>query len=105
MRKHDRAIVGSLIFGLVVIPQAGTQRAEQLLVVLAGLAGLILMERIAGNYKVPGAMAIAALLAWSVPALPWKLIGLRAAPGHDDGNWTLLETAEGMNSSVALFEV
>ena len=95
------AIAGSLVFGLVVIPQVGTQRAEQLLVGLAALAGLVLMERVIASYKVVVAVAVAALIAWSVPAMPWQLIAFGRRLATTTGNWTLLETAEGMNSSVA----
>lgn len=94
------AIFGSLVFGLLVIPQAGSLRAEQLLIVLAAVSGLVLLTRAAG-YKVWAAVAVAAAIAWSVPGVPWKLIAFGRRLATTTGEWTLLQVSEGMNSSIA----
>jgi len=44
---------------------------------------------------------VAALIALSVPAIPWKLIGFGRRLPTTVGNWTLLYVDEGKNSSVA----
>jgi len=44
---------------------------------------------------------LAAVIAWSVPAVPWKLIAFGRRLATTTGQWTLLQASEGMNSSIA----
>ncbi len=92
------AIVGSLGFSLIFIRYAGTQHSEQILIGLSILAAVLLLKPSA---KTVGALAAAALVIWSVPVLPWKLIAFGRRLATTPGDWTLLYVAEGMNSSVA----
>jgi spermidine synthase len=97
------AIVGSILFSLAFIPWFGTLGAQQLLVVLSAIGAVVVlfgaMEK-AGLKLAAGAVA-ACLLAWSIPAIPWMLIGFGRRLPTTTGTWTLLHEAEGMNSSAA----
>ena len=121
------AIVGAVGSSLFLIRGLGTQGAQQVLVGLSGLAGLIML----GPYfqrprtgtspdgafkqvrlKMAGSFLLAAILvgpilflAWCVPGVPWELVAFgRSLPGHESG-WKKLYMGEGMNSSVAVTEV
>ncbi|MGA2711552.1 MAG: fused MFS/spermidine synthase [Bryobacteraceae bacterium] len=92
------AIVGSLAFSLIFIRYAGTQHSEQILILLSVVAAIVLQKPSA---KSAGAAVAAILVAWTVPALPWKLIAFGRRLATTTGNWTLYYAAEGMNSSIA----
>ena len=92
------AILGSLGFSLILIPQAGTQHSEQILIALSILAALVIQRP---SLKTAGAVAAAALVAWSVPVIPWQLIAFGRRVATTSGSWTPLYVAEGMNSSIA----
>ena len=92
------AILGSLAFSLVFIPGIGTQRSQQMLIVFSAAGALLLAGEVK---KVQAAALVAAALAFSIPAIPWKLIGFGRRLPTTAGNWTLLYAAEGRNSSVA----
>jgi spermidine synthase len=92
------AILGSIGFSLIMIPRAGTQHSEQLLIGLSALASVVILRP---SVKVAGAVLAAALVAWSVPAIPWQLIAFGRRLATTTGSWTPLYVAEGMNSSVA----
>jgi spermidine synthase len=92
------AILGSLGFSLILIPRAGTQHSEHLLIGLSVLAGVVIQRP---SVKVAGAALAAALVAWSVPAIPWQLIAFGRRLATTTGSWTPLYVAEGMNSSIA----
>lgn len=92
------AILGSIGFALIMIPDAGTQHSEQLLIALSFIAAIIL-QRLSAKTIV--ATAAAAVVLWSVPAIPWQLIAFGRRLATTTGNWTPLYVAEGMNSSIA----
>jgi spermidine synthase len=92
------AIVGSLGFSLIMIPQIGTQHSERALIAISIVAVLILQRP---SIKLAGAVAAAAVVLWIVPALPWQLIAFGRRLATTTGSWTPLYVAEGMNSSVA----
>jgi len=105
------AIVGALGFSLLVIPLAGTQWAQRLLLGLSGTAALMMFAprfwrspataaaespsgkptfSMSGAAALAAALGLVALLAWSVPAAPWGVVaygrymatyGNRLAPG------------------------
>jgi spermidine synthase len=91
------AIVGSLGFSLIFIPEIGTQHSQQLLIALSVVAAVIVWPK--GSLKLAAGVAAAALLAWAVPQTSWNLIGFGRKPRP--GAWTLLYATEGMNSSIA----
>jgi spermidine synthase len=92
------AIFGSLGFSLLMIPRLGTQRSEQVLVVLSVLAAVMVMKP---SIKVFGAVVAAALVAWSVPGVPWQLIAFGRRLATTTGTWVPQYVGEGMNSSIA----
>jgi spermidine synthase len=92
------AIFGSLGFSLIMIPRAGTQHSEQVLIALSILAAIVITRP---SVKIAGAVLAAVLAAWSVPAVPWQLIAFGRRLATTTGSWTPLYVAEGMNSSVA----
>jgi spermidine synthase len=92
------AIVGALAFSLVLIPQAGTQHSQQVLIILTVLSALVVWHK---PGKLIVAIAAAMTLTAIVPAIPWKLIGFGRRLPTTLGNWTLLYASEGMNSSIA----
>ena len=96
------AILGSLGFSLILIPRAGTQHSEQILIALSVLAAIVL-QRVSMTTagKTAGAVLAAGLVLWSVPAIPWQLIAFGRRLATTTGSWTPLYIAEGMNSSVA----
>ena len=97
------AIVGSVLFSLLLIPWIGTRESQRVLILANSLAGILLLWRVAKSPKraVPGTLAAAAILIWAVPPLPWKLIGFGRRLPTTGGQWSLLRMGEGMNSSVA----
>jgi spermidine synthase len=92
------AILGSIGFSLILIPQAGTQHSEQILIALSVLAAIVIQR---SPVKGTGAVLVAALVAWSVPPIPWQLIAFGRRLATTTGSWTPLYVAEGMNSSIA----
>jgi spermidine synthase len=92
------AILGSVGFSLILIPRVGTQHSEQILIGLSVLAAMAIQRP---SFKTAGAILAAALVIWSVPAIPWQLIAFGRRLATTAGSWTPLYVAEGMNSSVA----
>jgi spermidine synthase len=122
------AILGALLFSVVVIGWWGTQQAERLLIDLAAVSALVMFTSLlwpapaadaAGNASesalpLTGAAAtvasvgLAAFLAWSVPETPWGLAAYgRNLPDRISRDTTgkMLFMGEGMNSSVAVTEM
>jgi spermidine synthase len=113
------AIIGAIGFSLLLIPAAGTQQAQRLLIGLSVAAALLALwpsrraqggggpEPLAAR-RVPAAALLVAVvlaggLAWSVPAVPTSLIAYgRYAPMHQD--LRPLYVGEGRNASVAVTE-
>ncbi len=92
------AILGSIGFSLILIPGVGTQHSEQVLIGLSLLAAIVIQRP---SVKMAGAVLAAALVVWSVPAIPWQLIAFGRRLATTTGNWTPIYIAEGMNSSIA----
>jgi spermidine synthase len=98
------AILGSLGFSLLLIPFAGTQQSERILIGVSAASAVAALGSSAARVARSGAIAAVALvglIAWSVPSIPWKLIGFGRRIATTTGNWTPLYVAEGMNSSIA----
>jgi len=97
------AIVGAVMFSLVLIPALSLHGSEQMLIVIS-LVGASVMVGLAFKKLSPQLLlgfCAALVLAWALPATPWKLIGFGRRLPTTTGNWTLLYTTDGMNSSVA----
>jgi spermidine synthase len=97
------AIAGSVLFAMVLIPTAGTLGSQQVLVVSSAIAGVVALHGAMqkSSLKLAGAFAIAAIVAWMLPAVPWMLIGFGRRLPSTTGHWDLLHEAEGINSSAA----
>jgi len=97
------AILGSIVFSLIFVPTLGTHGSEQALIAFSAAAGLVLlagvMER--AKFRLVAGAAVAALMVWMIPAIPWMLVGFGRRLPSTTGNWQLLHMAEGMNSSAA----
>ena len=97
------AIAGSVAFSLLLIPWIGTRESQRILIIASAFAAILLLLRASKTPKrsVLSTLAAAAVLAWVVPAIPWKLIGFGRRLPTTSGDWSLLRMGEGMNSSVA----
>jgi spermidine synthase len=90
------AILGAIVCSMILIPSIGTHGSQRLLILLAASAAVIL------SFRMAPALAVALILAWAVPPVPWELIAYgrqlpsRAAGGH------LVFSAEGVNASIAV---
>jgi len=97
------AIIGAVVFSLVLIPALSLHGSEQMLMVisLVGAAALVGLSFKTLSPKLIAGFGVAILLAWALPATPWKLIGFGRRLPTTTGNWNLLYTTDGMNSSIA----
>ena len=95
------AIIGALLFSLLLIPGIGTQQSQRVLIGLSAVAAVIVLmpKRIAF-----GAVA-AVLFAWFVPVLPWGVIAYGRQLSTKDDIGDLLFAGEGMNSSIAITQL
>ncbi len=97
------AILGSILFSLVLVPTIGSHGAQQVLIVFSAAAGALLLAKLPsqGMGKALGSFAVALLVAFLIPAIPWMLVGFGRRLPSTTGNWQLLHLSEGMNSSAA----
>jgi spermidine synthase len=104
------AIIGALVFSLILIPWIGTMNAQRVMIGLAALAGFIaLIER--GRWRwlrlpwIAAAAAACFWLGWHVYPTPWQLVayGRYMSTTPDDGIVPLY-VGEGINSTVAVTE-
>ncbi len=112
------AIIGALATSILLIRWLGTQHAQQVLIGLSAIGALIVLVPMAAS-KTPagfpgkatawvsliGAAALAALLAWNVPRIPWQLVAHGRYLATYGPDRMLLYLGEGMNSSVAVTEM
>ncbi len=120
------AIVGAIGFSLFLVPRLGTQHSQRLLIVLSAAAALLMfapllrqfqpnassfIKRVNPNLRMASAAALAtsaglaALLVWSVPRVPWKLVAYGRYLPTKTEEARILYVGEGMNSSVAVTEL
>jgi spermidine synthase len=100
------AILGAVLASLVLIPLLGSQRTQQLLIVLSALGGLALLRpRRPRELWFAGIAGIGAwVLAAAVPRLPWQLVAYGRHVAVSDFGASPVFLGEGMNSSVAVSE-
>ena len=102
-------IAGALAVSLVLIPWIGSQQSERVLLISAALSGLLLLVPVLGR-SIPGVAALIVALAapvWlarTIGPVPGELIAYGRYMAGDIGRSTILYTAEGRNSSVAISE-
>ncbi len=108
------AIIGALTSSLVFVSWLGSQRSQQLLIILSGLSALLVLEALpstedgrrrtqwAGTLPIIVAAVCAALLARNVPALPPLLIAYGRYAVTRIGQAEVIYWGEGWNASVAV---
>jgi spermidine synthase len=99
------AIVGSLGASLLLVIWLGTQRAQQLLIILAALSGLLLMWRdrvSAATFAI--ATVVASLFALTVNPVPGILVAFGRYAVFQIGQADIIYVGEGWNASVAVSE-
>ena len=123
------AIIGALVFSLLLIPAIGTAGAERALIGIAAAAALVTLSpllwpspavaRVAGASVLTAAMGVAGWLAWSVTPVPWEVVAFgremptmlsQSAPGivkdvptePGDPDVYCTYVGEGTNVSVAV---
>src|SRR5258705_9647856 len=103
------AIFGALMGSLVLIPSIGTQNTQRVLLVLSTLSGLVVLMPLMRDARTSVlelsagvAIGLAALLVWGVHKVPDELIAFGRRMGVTTGMSSILYTAEGRNSSIAV---
>jgi spermidine synthase len=103
------AIVGALGVSLALIPWIGTRDSQRVLLAVSAVAGLIvLIPYLRRHWSTQAAAwltastAVAVFLMVNVDAVPGELIAYGRQMEINQGKSTILYTAEGRNSSVAI---
>jgi len=94
------SIVGALGASLLLVPRIGSQHAEQLLIAVSALSGLLLLPR---RWTVALlAVASSLLLMHTVPPIPKLLVAYGRYAATWVGKGDVVYAGEGINSSVAV---
>jgi spermidine synthase len=103
------AILGALVFTLILIPWIGTQGAEQTLIALAAVSGLVVLGPLVwrgrtamGAIALAAAMVAAGYLASNVSTVPPELVAYGRRMMTSLGRSKILYVGEGINSSIAI---
>ena len=120
------AIIGSLGFSMLLIPWIGTRQSQRVLIGVSAAAAILAFasaefsrkarpidpEVVAGPRRrrarwipITASLALAALLAWIVPQVPWELIAYGRYLPTKTGQANVLYVGEGMNASVAVTDL
>src|SRR6476659_2769194 len=106
--------IGATVSSLLLVSWIGSQRSEQLLIIIAGLSALLVLEAapsadtggrrnaFAGTLPIIVAAVCAALLARNVPAIPPLLIAYGRYAVTRIGQADIIYWGEGWNASVAV---
>ncbi|HEY6506527.1 MAG TPA: fused MFS/spermidine synthase [Vicinamibacterales bacterium] len=99
------AIIGSLGASLLLVIWIGSQRAQQLLIILAALSGLALMWRDkVSTVTFAVATVVASLFALTVHPVPGILVAYGRYAVFQQGQADIIYVGEGWNASVAVSE-
>jgi spermidine synthase len=111
------AIIGAASTSLLLIVWLGTQRTQQILIVLSAMAALLMLDaatseaeakqgkprfRLAGTLMLVGAMAAAVVLARSINDVPGLLVAYGRYAATRVGEADVIYKGEGWNASVAV---
>ncbi len=112
------AIAGSLATSFVLIPWIGSSHSEQVIIIAAALAALLMLEpslagagespprwNLTGTAVLAIAMVAAGLLARSVHELPGLLVAYGRYAATRVGQANIIYVGEGLNASVAVSEL
>jgi spermidine synthase len=113
------AIVGALLFSLVLIPKLGTQNSERLLIAVMAASALIMFAVEGPRRKslaLVTSLVLAVLLMWTVAEIPWQVVAfgrrvastLRSFQLYPNAAATVstrvLYRGEGLNTSIVIAE-
>ncbi len=103
------AIAGALLVSLILVPAVGTQQSQRVLLAIAAVSAftaLIPYVRDQKSVGISGLLAASAVLSlvllFGLPKVPGELIAYGRRMPLNTGQSTILYTAEGRNSSVAI---
>jgi spermidine synthase len=101
------AILGALLFSIVIIPLAGTSNAERILMTASAIAAMLALSylgRTFAGYMLAGCFVVAFLIRM-VDDVPWESLayGRRSITTTDAGQ--PLYVGEGMNSSIVISQL
>lgn len=104
------AIVGALVFSMIVIPAAGTLFSERTLIIVAALSAIIVLasalwparKRLDAIALIVAALVGSTYLAAQISDVPGELIAYGRRLMTSKGRSQILYTGEGMNSSIAV---
>ncbi|HLY63907.1 MAG TPA: fused MFS/spermidine synthase, partial [Chloroflexota bacterium] len=103
------AIIGALGVSLILVPWIGTQQSQRVLLALTAVSALIVLGPYVKENQskalpaVLGAwLMLAGVMVWKLDAVPGELIAYGRRMPMNTGQSTILYTAEGINSSVAI---
>jgi spermidine synthase len=113
------AIIGALLFSLVLIPKLGTQNSQRLLIGITAISAAIMFGADRRNRRPFASLAslgLAALLMWTVAEIPWQVVAfgrrvastLRTFQLYPNAAATVsthvLYRGEGLNTSLVIAE-
>ena len=96
------AIIGAIGFSLILIPAIGTQQCQRVLIVIAAIARAVRPALDQSCHAVRSAIALAGVLAWSVPPVPWELLAYGRSMPSSLNRGHSLYVGEGMNASIVV---
>jgi spermidine synthase len=98
-------ILGALLFSMILIPAAGTQQAERVLVIVPAIAAVLMLIGTTRIWKIAAGAIVVVLLNLSVRSVPWLAIAYgRRMNQYTQFNSVPLFIGEGMNSSIVVSE-
>ncbi len=99
------AILGSLIASLGLVVWIGSQRSEQVLILVAALSGLLLLaEAKISTLALAGTALVAGLLTLSIQPIPGIFVAYGRYTATQIGQSEIIYVGEGWNASVAVSE-
>lgn len=99
------AVIGSIAFSLLLIPSAGTQQSQRIMIAVSTVAALVALARHTKLIRLGAQAAVAGLLAWGVPAIPWGVVAFGRELSTSTLTGNLLYLGEGRNASIVVSEL
>jgi spermidine synthase len=100
------AIIGALLFSIVLLPLFGTHGSQRLMILLTTLAAALVLAPMARSphslLALAGAGLLAVSLSWTIVPLPFEMIAFGRQTAVRLGTVNELYRGEGMNSSIGV---
>ncbi|MCU1335835.1 MAG: Spermine synthase [Bryobacterales bacterium] len=103
------AIAGALLVSLILVPTIGTQQSQRVLLAIAAISAFTALmpyvrdqRSVAISGLLAASMVLSMVLLFGIGAIPGELIAYGRRMPINTGQSTILYTAEGRNSSVAI---